>query len=201
MMLCSYPPSTYRLSWKVIKWLLQSNSSLSATSIRHDSLILSIIHSIIIIENLAVLRLWIECWINQIPTPMELIFSKSLYCPTTRKTKDIHSIIHVIIRATKKNEVWYIDEDLRVCVCMSLFWRKACTTVDRRIWERLIKWHLRRDLKGSRGWSAQVSWGRAFPTLRMRSTKALPSYPLDMLKKRGDQCSWNGPREGKVGGA
>lgn len=42
---------------------------------------------------------------NQVPTLMELTFFKSLYCPTiTAKIKDVCSIIHVVVCATKKNK-------------------------------------------------------------------------------------------------
>lgn len=48
---------------------------------------------------------------NLVTALMELTFPKVHYFPTTTKTKDIHGVIHVVIRAAKKNKVWYVEEE------------------------------------------------------------------------------------------
>lgn len=92
---------------------------------------------------------------NLVTALMELTFPKAHYFPTTTKTKDIYSVIHVVIWAAEKNKVCYVEEEwcggVRGGLKVDMY---NCRLESQK--KTLIKWHLGRDLKGARMWPMQI---------------------------------------------
>lgn len=149
----------------------------------HNLFILSILHSLIIIENLSVSGVVkrVMSLTNPVPTFTELAFSTEQQQEKTYAVEFMCS--YVPARKTKFGK-WRKND---VCV-------HTCATVNRKLQER--HWL---GGTGMETWKKQGVPCRYLPDIGQEKRKVLPSHLLDLLKQQGTQCSWSGWRGGKSG--